>query len=90
VRAILRENQGCSQLKRIGGSKGVHGQDALGSGANGVEAINFEPMRRQRVEPPCGLHGPRVFQVNGSDPTPYRGQHLPPGQGPNPDTRIGA
>jgi hypothetical protein len=55
VRAILRENQGCGQLKRIGCSKWMHGQDALGPGANGVEAINLEPMRRQRIEPPYGL-----------------------------------
>jgi hypothetical protein len=90
VRAILRENQSCGELKRIGCSKWMHGQDALGPGANGVEAIYLEPMRRQRIEPPYGLHRPGVFQVPGSDPTPYRRQHLHPGKGPDPDTRIGA
>jgi hypothetical protein len=36
-------------------------------------------MHRQRIEPPYGLHGPSVFQVTGSDPTPYCRQHLHPG-----------
>jgi hypothetical protein len=90
VRALLRENQGCGQLKRISGSKWMHGQETLSPGANGVEAINLEPMHRQRIEPPYGLHGPSVFQVTGSNPTPYCRQHLHPGQGPDPDTRIGA
>ncbi len=68
----------------------MHGQDALGPGANSVEAINLEPMHGQRIEPPYGLNGTCVFQVTGSDPTPYRRHHLHPGQGPHPDTRIGA
>ena len=61
VRAILREYQCGGELKRIGGSKWVHGQDALGPGANSVEAINLEPVRRQRINPPYGLQSTGVF-----------------------------
>jgi len=90
VRSIPGEHQGRCQLKSIGGSQGMHGQDALGPGAYGIQAIDLDPVRGQGIKSPYGQHRPGLLHVPGPNPTPYRGQYLHTGQSPDRDDAISA
>ena len=90
VRSILGQHQGRSQLKGIGGAQGMNGKDALGPGAYGIQAVDLDPVRGQRIQAPYSQHRPGLLHVPGPNPTPYRGQYLHTGQSPDADGAIGA
>jgi hypothetical protein len=90
VRSILGKHQGRCQLKGISGAQGKNGKDTLGPGAYGVQSVDLDPVRGQRIQAPYGQHRPGLLHVPGPNPTPYRGQHLHTGQSPDSDPTIGA